>query len=161
MSYEPVERRTARVIVIDPADRVLLLYYSGRRDGAAWITPGGGIESGETPQEAAVRELAEEVGLEGAALGPMVWLGEHASFTPYGRPQITRGVYFVCYTNVFDFDGHVDVDEDEREVVTDKRWWTLDEINASHDAFLPGNFAHLLATVLNGEAPTEPIAVDW
>ena len=161
MRYEPVERRTARVIVIDPEDRVLLLYFSGRPAGAAWITPGGGIEAGETPEQAAVRELAEEVGLEGATLGQMVWRGEHPSYTPYGRPQITRGVYFVCYTDAFDFDGHVDIDEDERFVVTDKRWWTLDEILTSHDAFLPSNFASLLADILNGNAPTEPVDVDW
>jgi 8-oxo-dGTP pyrophosphatase MutT (NUDIX family) len=161
MSPEPVGRRTARVIVIDPADRVLLLHYSGRVAGAAWITPGGGIEPGETPEDAAVRELAEEVGLEDATLGPLVWHGEHYSLNPYGQHQIPRGVYFVCYTDAFDFDGHVDSDEYERDVVTDKRWWTLDEIRASSEAFLPSNLPVLLAGILDGDMPSEPISVDW
>ena len=41
-----------------------------------WHTPGGGIDPGESPQHAACRELAEEVGLalaEPNALGPVVW----------------------------------------------------------------------------------------
>jgi 8-oxo-dGTP diphosphatase len=41
-------------------DRVLMLRVSYRRD---MCLPGGGIERGETPEQAALRELREEVGL--------------------------------------------------------------------------------------------------
>ena len=67
-------RRTARVMVFDPAGRVLLIRCVVQRaDGELvfWLTPGGEIEAGETPLEAARRELREELGLEVNVVGPV------------------------------------------------------------------------------------------
>ena len=62
---QPVLRQAARVLAVDDDDRVLLLYS---RDPARpvtpyWCTIGGAIEPGETPAEAAVREMREETGI--------------------------------------------------------------------------------------------------
>jgi 8-oxo-dGTP diphosphatase len=69
-----VERgRVAAVIVRD--GRVLMVRErrrgpTGRHDGAEyWVLPGGGIEPGETPEEAVAREVREEVGLASLAMG--------------------------------------------------------------------------------------------
>ncbi len=51
----------AFAIIFDNHQRVLL---SHRRDMDAWNLPGGGVESGETPVEAVIREVTEETGLE-------------------------------------------------------------------------------------------------
>ena len=48
-------------VVVSPEGRVLLLR---RAIPFLWDLPGGGIESGETPPEAAVRECKEETGYE-------------------------------------------------------------------------------------------------
>ena len=55
-------RPAARAIVLDPDDRILLVRFQFPH-GTFWATPGGGIEPGETPEEAVRRELAEEAGL--------------------------------------------------------------------------------------------------
>ena len=47
-------------LVFDAEARVLLVEHG---DTGAWVAPGGGIEPGETPADAAVRELEEETGL--------------------------------------------------------------------------------------------------
>lgn len=51
----------ACAIILDGRDRVLL---SHRRDLDLWNLPGGGVESGELPTEAIVRETREETGLD-------------------------------------------------------------------------------------------------
>jgi ADP-ribose pyrophosphatase YjhB (NUDIX family) len=51
----------AFAIIFDEHDRVLLGH---RRDLDVWNLPGGGVESGELPTEAVVRETKEETGLD-------------------------------------------------------------------------------------------------
>lgn len=50
----------AFAIIRDASGRVLLGH---RRDRDMWNLPGGGVEAGESPWDAAVREAKEEVGL--------------------------------------------------------------------------------------------------
>jgi 8-oxo-dGTP diphosphatase len=51
----------AFAIIFDDQDRVLLCH---RRDLDVWNLPGGGVESGELPTEAVIREVKEETTLE-------------------------------------------------------------------------------------------------
>ncbi len=51
----------AFAVITDEAGRVLLCH---RRDMDWWNLPGGGMEAGELPTEAVIREVREETGLE-------------------------------------------------------------------------------------------------
>ena len=52
---------TAFAIVLNAQQHVLLCH---RRDVDLWNLPGGGVERGETPAQAVIREVREEVGLK-------------------------------------------------------------------------------------------------
>ena len=51
----------AFAMIFDEQGRVLLCHP---RDNDVWNLPGGGVESGEMPTEAVMREVMEETGLE-------------------------------------------------------------------------------------------------
>ena len=156
MGDSPWVRPTARVVVLDPAGRVLLLgaRLSGPDDPPGdvlfWYTPGGGVEDGETVRQAAVRELAEEIGLDAdpAALEGPVWLRRHMG--AFGGVDIdSRETFFVLR----DVEHTVDASgRTELEVLGDEphRWWTVHEIAASEEAFAPGDLAEALAELLRG-----------
>ena len=74
----PHEARLAsRAILIGPQRAVLYLRaHDPKSEEAFWVMPGGGLEAGESFQEAAVRELLEETGSD-FAMGPYVWFRRH------------------------------------------------------------------------------------
>lgn len=71
----------ASVALID-RDRVLLIQRARRPYFGMWSLPGGRLEAGETPEEAAMREVREEVGLTCFRLVPVrrMRLGEGGQF---------------------------------------------------------------------------------
>lgn len=62
-NQEPKRRQSAKVLLVDPAGRVLLFRGGDPtrpEAGSWWFPPGGGVEPGETLEEAARREVREE-----------------------------------------------------------------------------------------------------
>ena len=56
-------RTGAYAVLIDDEARILLALWN-QADPPVWTLPGGGAEPGETPEEAAVREVREETGYD-------------------------------------------------------------------------------------------------
>ena len=74
-------RVAAYAVIIDGDDRLLLSHWvEGRRP--AWTMPGGGLEDGEDPVDAARREVREETGYR-VEIGDL--LGIHSRVIPPGR----------------------------------------------------------------------------
>jgi 8-oxo-dGTP pyrophosphatase MutT (NUDIX family) len=62
----PPDRPRAAAAVFRTQHKEILLVKHRWRDGTtSWILPGGALLSGEKPEEAALRELYEETGLNG------------------------------------------------------------------------------------------------
>ena len=116
-------RQAVRAIVVDPGRRVLLLHYANEFD-SWWIPPGGGIDPGESDEQALRRELREELGLEEFEIGPLLWESSR---------YFTLDAAF-CGQNNRNYLVRVPVMEARAiSEADDARWFTLDEVQALPD----------------------------
>ena len=134
---DPAPRLAARVVVLDEADRVLLVEFRDPSSGHRWwSTPGGGLDADESFEDAARRELVEETGLTQFDLGPCVWVREHrGEFN--GERFHARERVFLVRAPAFDVSS-TGWTELERRVHVTMRWWTLPELESTTDELSPG-----------------------
>ncbi len=157
----PEFRPAARVLLVDDKDRVLLIRVTlpQRRDNSLWITPGGGIGSDETGEDAALRELYEETGLRSASLGPCIWKRRH--IWRWGEKWIdSEERFYLLYVQTFE-PMPAAPDVWETEYMHEQRWWSVAELHNSKDVeiFVPRRLPELLPPILAGNIPTQPIDV--
>jgi 8-oxo-dGTP pyrophosphatase MutT (NUDIX family) len=149
------ERRTARVLLLDPANRLLLLKGRLPSDPGApamWFTVGGGVEPGETLEAAARREILEETGFVVAEIGEVLWRTEELFKDRKGRPILIRAAFMAarCPGGLPSREGW---DALEREFVDDIRWWSLDALLATEEPVYPPDLPSKLATIIDGSWP--------
>ncbi len=149
------ERDSVRVLLVSPAKRLLLIHYRNiGKDGVSrpcWTTAGGGIDEGETILEAARREIAEETGLSGAVLGPVVWYCEDSRRS--GDWQVRHKEHFIVAhapSEVLARDGWT---EHERGEILEMRWWRAEEIAQSAEMIYPPGLAEIVAPILDAIYP--------
>jgi TDG/mug DNA glycosylase family protein len=150
-------RTAVRALVLDPADRALLVRFEWPHK-TLWAPPGGGVEAGEAVADAIRRELAEECGLRGFELGPLIWTREHwfAGLPGWGGQ---REDIYVVRTDRFEPRPEWTREQLEAEHVTGFRWWTPAEIAAADAVFAPRSLPRLLADLLAHGPPAEPLDI--
>lgn len=106
-----MHRLGAFTAILDDRDRILLMH---RRDVDVWEMPGGGVEDGESPWDAAVRETKEEVGLD-VVVDRLVGV--------YWKP--------LDDTTVFQFLGSANGEPTTSEEADQVDWFALDDLPAT------------------------------
>ncbi|MDC4233208.1 NUDIX domain-containing protein [Actinomyces sp. B33] len=123
-------RQAARVVLFDDDGRVLLARGHDRDepDRHWWFTIGGGIETGESPREAAVREMREETGIDldpEELVGPVLHRSAEFDFLRVTARQDEW--FFIARARAQETsdEGWTDL---ERDVIDEQAWWDLDEL---------------------------------
>jgi 8-oxo-dGTP pyrophosphatase MutT (NUDIX family) len=159
-------RRSSRLILLDEDRRVLLFRIEDatvfRADEPSpvtyWITPGGSLEAGEDHTTAALRELWDETGMTGIELGPWValcepvlnWVGELVqAHDRFYLARISTTVITMEYLSAA-----------EREVYRDHRWWGIEDLRASGERVVPSDLVDLLARLIAGDVPPQPVRLE-
>jgi 8-oxo-dGTP diphosphatase len=141
------ERPSARLLVVDEAERVLLFHFLPQRGPAAgqgfWATPGGAVDPGETFEQAACRELLEETGFRIADPGPQVHHRKEAFLLADGETVLADERYFLIRVDNAQPSNELWT-ELERQVMTGHRWWSEAELRQTDERVWPKNLADLL-----------------
>jgi 8-oxo-dGTP pyrophosphatase MutT (NUDIX family) len=144
-------------VLLSPEPAVLLLRIRPPDGGEAfWITPGGGLEPGESVETGLRRELAEELGLAELRIGPLVWRRQH-TYDWGGKRIRQREEYRVVH--VPRFEPRMS-DARESQSLDRFRWWPVAELASATERLTPLSLPDIIARYLVHGAPREPLEVE-
>jgi 8-oxo-dGTP diphosphatase len=145
-------RPYARLLVLDPSGRILLFRFVHTNGALAgqeyWATPGGGVEDGETFEQAAIRELKEETGIGLQEIGPELGRRIFVLQLPDGERVMADERFFLVRAEDTSLsrDGWT---AQEADIMTDHKWWSRDELAQTSETVWPENLATMLDAAMN------------
>ncbi|MES2855341.1 MAG: NUDIX domain-containing protein [Bdellovibrionota bacterium] len=152
-----VKRRACRAVLLTPQNEVLLIKIANPNGKwVGWITPGGGIDEGESIEAALERELLEEVGFGLFLVVGHIWK-RSMIFEWNGKEIDQTEDFFLIETERFDVPEKTDLTPEEAGYIKEIRWWRVEDIEKSNETFAPAQLVSLLKDVIINGTPPEPV----
>lgn len=136
------------VNAIDPGDRSKPPW---------WEIPGGGMDPGESSEQAALREVHEETGITNVEIGPCIWT-QQVRFTFAGMYFDSDERIHVAYCDGGEY-APKGLEYFEALAFQGAKWWDVDELIASTEPVLPPRLREFLGPVAAGDLPANPIDI--
>ncbi|MDJ0335037.1 NUDIX domain-containing protein [Salinibacterium sp. G-O1] len=145
MTVSGVNRLTSRVLLFDRDGRILMFLTTAPDTSgvARWLTPGGGVDAGETHHQAAVRELEEETGLLIENLGEPVWAHDFDVQWDAADHDTGHAEFYAATVDAFSPSDALWTDEERVDVLA-HRWWTLEELATTTEPYEPSELIDVL-----------------
>lgn len=122
-----------------------------------WYPVGGGVETGESLQQAAGREAYEEAGLWKLPLGSPVWTRDH-TYRYDGRTVEVHEDWLLHRVQHFD-PRPANLTEYETKTIAGFHWWQADDLSHTTDTVFPPRLGDLLSALLRDGLPRSPIDI--
>lgn len=152
-------RKSARAIFLTKENEVLLMKIGNKTSKwQGWITPGGGIEFGESEEDALIREIREELGIEVSGNKTKVWKRVHC-FAWNDKMIDQEEVFFLINTEKFIPKSTMDLNETELLDFQRFKWWKVSDIKISSEQFAPTKIGECVSLLLCGQIPINPVDV--
>ncbi len=119
----PVPLEIHGVSLICRREGRFLLVERGKEPWKGWLAfPGGSIEAGETPEQAALRELKEETALDAKRLAHVITVDLALERKAYAKS------YFLSVFRAFDLSGQEKAGDDAASI----HWLSIEEMAQAH-----------------------------
>lgn len=143
-------RHSSRILLLagDGAALLFLTAYPRNPTQARWITPGGGLDPGETHEQAAVRELREETGLAVETLGEPIWIQDFTVGHDYVDHAYGHAEFFLHRVPEPFEPSTAEWTPEEHRDVHEWRWWSIDDLLAAEDRYRPLELPELMRRFL-------------
>lgn len=132
-------RNNARALIMNENNEILLLKFEFHFTGRVkvlWVTPGGGVEEGESFEQAIERELFEELGWnikikdESLFVLDIPFEGKHGEF-------ISHEVYYLVHVSKNIGISLDNMTSNEKNTFHAVKWWNLEELKETEEEFEP------------------------
>lgn len=140
-------RKSSRILVINENLEVLLFQFSHKDDALTgqthWATVGGGVENGETFEQAACRELFEETGIARNDVGDFIATRHFEMLLPNSEIVISDERFFVIFVKEHEVKTSHWTDH-EKQVINKSNWWNLADLRKTNETVFPHNIPDIL-----------------
>ena len=156
-------RKSSRAIILNKRNEIFLFRYTFdffAEQESIWITPGGGLDDGESFEEALKRELFEELGIElsGSDSTPQIYYRFPLYELKSGETVQSEERFYLVRLDETEF-SYTNWTESENKRMTAGKWWSAEEIEVSGEKFFSEDILEILERLSKGDIPTEPIEI--